>query len=123
MMNQLRTKSSIDQESSGEPESLAAAYAAQSGPSRAGIDSCDTSVSPAGLAPEVGLIRLRLTPLGADLSVSLSRCARLELRSPSYLIRQPVRLAPEVGFEPTTNRLTADRSTAELLRNSRWQVG
>ena len=25
-------------------------------------------------------------------------------------------LAPEVGFEPTTNRLTADRSTAELLR-------
>jgi hypothetical protein len=26
-------------------------------------------------------------------------------------------LAPEVGFEPTTNRLTADRSTTELLRN------
>ena len=25
-------------------------------------------------------------------------------------------LAPEVGFEPTTNRLTADRSTTEL----RW---
>ncbi len=25
-------------------------------------------------------------------------------------------LAPEVGIEPTTNRLTADRSTAELLR-------
>ncbi len=25
-------------------------------------------------------------------------------------------MAPEVGFEPTTNRLTADRSTAELLR-------
>src|SRR3954454_21321815 len=24
-------------------------------------------------------------------------------------------LAPEVGFEPTTNRLTADRSTTELL--------
>jgi hypothetical protein len=27
-------------------------------------------------------------------------------------------MAPEVGFEPTTNRLTADRSTTELLRNS-----
>jgi hypothetical protein len=27
------------------------------------------------------------------------------------------RMAPEVGFEPTTNRLTADRSTTELLRN------
>jgi hypothetical protein len=26
------------------------------------------------------------------------------------------KLAPEVGFEPTTNRLTADRSTTELLR-------
>jgi hypothetical protein len=25
-------------------------------------------------------------------------------------------MAPEVGFEPTTNRLTADRSTTELLR-------
>jgi hypothetical protein len=25
--------------------------------------------------------------------------------------------APEVGLEPTTNRLTADRSTTELLRN------
>ena len=26
-------------------------------------------------------------------------------------------MAPEVGFEPTTNRLTADRSTTELLWN------
>lgn len=26
-------------------------------------------------------------------------------------------MAPEVGFEPTTNRLTVDRSTTELLRN------
>jgi hypothetical protein len=25
------------------------------------------------------------------------------------------KMAPEVGFEPTTNRLTADRSTTELL--------
>ena len=29
----------------------------------------------------------------------------------------PLDLAPEVGLEPTTNRLTADRSTTELLRN------
>jgi hypothetical protein len=28
---------------------------------------------------------------------------------------EPPKLAPEVGFEPTTNRLTADRSTTELL--------
>src|SRR5437773_10086472 len=27
------------------------------------------------------------------------------------------KMAPEVGFEPTTNRLTADRSTTELLWN------
>ena len=26
-------------------------------------------------------------------------------------------MAAKVGFEPTTNRLTADRSTAELLGN------
>ncbi|KAD4887875.1 hypothetical protein E3N88_19946 [Mikania micrantha] len=26
--------------------------------------------------------------------------------------------SPQVGFEPTTNRLTADRSTTELLRNN-----
>src|SRR5215468_11053530 len=30
--------------------------------------------------------------------------------------RQQFRMAPAVGFEPTTNRLTADRSTTEL----RW---
>ena len=28
------------------------------------------------------------------------------------------KLAPQVGFEPTTNRLTADRSTTELLRSA-----
>ena len=27
------------------------------------------------------------------------------------------KLAPQVGFEPTTDRLTADSSTTELLRN------
>ena len=28
-------------------------------------------------------------------------------------------LAPQVGLEPTTNRLTADRSTTELLRKKK----
>ncbi len=27
-------------------------------------------------------------------------------------------MAPQVGFEPTTDRLTADSSTTELLRNN-----
>ena len=31
-------------------------------------------------------------------------------------------LAPGVGFEPTTNRLTADRSTTELPRNNRFRL-
>ena len=31
--------------------------------------------------------------------------------------KEPLKkVAPEVGLEPTTNRLTADRSTTELLR-------
>src|SRR5690606_5417361 len=29
-----------------------------------------------------------------------------------------INMAPQVGFEPTTNRLTADGSTTELLRNN-----
>jgi hypothetical protein len=34
-------------------------------------------------------------------------------------------LAPAVGFEPTTNRLTADRSTTELrwINNEKTRVG
>jgi hypothetical protein len=35
--------------------------------------------------------------------------------------RATPQVAPEVGFEPTTNRLTADRSTTELLRNSEFR--
>ena len=34
-----------------------------------------------------------------------------------WKIERLERVAPEVGFEPTTNRLTADRSTTELLWN------
>ena len=29
-------------------------------------------------------------------------------------------MAPQVGFEPTTDRLTADCSTTELLRNNEY---
>ena len=33
-------------------------------------------------------------------------------------------MAPQVGFEPTTVRLTAECSTTELLRkNSKWDGG
>ena len=34
-------------------------------------------------------------------------------------VRTKYFLAPQVGFEPTTFRLTAERSTVELLR-SKW---
>ena len=30
------------------------------------------------------------------------------------------KMAPQVGFEPTTDRLTADSSTTELLRNNEY---
>ena len=33
--------------------------------------------------------------------------------------RTALQLAPQVGFEPTTDRLTADSSTTELLRNNK----
>ena len=32
-------------------------------------------------------------------------------------------MAPQVGFEPTTDRLTADCSTTEPLRNNVYMVG
>jgi hypothetical protein len=38
------------------------------------------------------------------------------MRPRDYELDSRRRLAPAVGFEPTTNRLTADRSTTEL----RW---
>ena len=56
------------------------------------------------LASEVGLIA------AGDLSKRAACGGWLGLSVADF------RLAPEVGFEPTTNRLTADRSTTELLR-------
>ena len=53
----------------------------------------------------------------------------LLIYAPSALWLCPVRtlfvlfgLTPQVGFEPTTNRLTVDRSTTELLRNAYFIV-
>jgi hypothetical protein len=43
------------------------------------------------------------------------------VRAGATLIKIYIRMAPEVGFEPTTNRLTADRSTTELLRNPEFR--
>jgi hypothetical protein len=31
-------------------------------------------------------------------------------------------MAPRVGFEPTTDRLTVDCSTAELSRKTDWRI-
>ena len=31
-----------------------------------------------------------------------------------------IKMAPQVGLEPTTDRLTADSSTTELLRNNTY---
>ena len=38
----------------------------------------------------------------------------------TYIRNKNIRLSPQVGFEPTTNRLTADRSTPELLRKIKY---
>jgi hypothetical protein len=46
------------------------------------------------------------------------RESKLKKRSLVRSISRIQELAPAVGFEPTTNRLTADRSTTEL----RWIV-
>lgn len=35
-----------------------------------------------------------------------------------WVIKAKTRNSPQVGFEPTTSQLTADRSTTELLRNN-----
>ena len=44
------------------------------------------------------------------------RCLNRLTNGPFYLKNK---LAPQVGFEPTTARLTAECSTTELLRNNR----
>jgi hypothetical protein len=48
--------------------------------------------------------------------------SKLTTNGCKYLMPNDIEMAPEVGLEPTTNRLTADRSTTELLRNFRKRV-
>jgi hypothetical protein len=55
---------------------------------------------------------LRLTTEAMNTCI---RPAKAEFRFTTGNSSQKITLAPEVGFEPTTNRLTADRSTTELL--------
>lgn len=54
-------------------------------------------------------------------TISASRMLRFALIW-NYILNDEVwgnTLAPQVGFEPTTDRLTADCSTTELLRSIR----
>jgi hypothetical protein len=53
--------------------------------------------------------------LQSRLEVEAARCGERRLRTQEF---SAYSAAPAVGFEPTTNRLTADRSTTEL----RWIV-
>ena len=54
---------------------------------------------------------------------AVGRIRRDDARQPTgRQFRVSDEVAPEVGLEPTTNRLTADRSTTELLRNEQERV-
>src|SRR5262249_33961187 len=72
------------------------------------------------LAPEPGL---RVAKRGQTTFSGDSRAGQRDnvLRGPQRFDQRRRKVhhavAPEVGFEPTTNRLTADRSTTELLWN------
>jgi hypothetical protein len=81
----------------------------------------NTSSQQKKMAPAVGLMRATPSPLRGFPSESLTRDARLKPKDSNLqglaLARiAMLSMAPAVGFEPTTNRLTADRSTTEL----RW---
>jgi len=54
-----------------------------------------------------------LNPRAPYDAYSLSRGAP----SASWVFLRSEKMAPQVGLEPTTDRLTADSSTTELLRN------
>lgn len=55
--------------------------------------------------------------LGRNGEAPSDRSLGASVYRPSPKLRDERKMAPEVGLEPTTNRLTADRSTTELLRN------
>jgi hypothetical protein len=56
-----------------------------------------------------------LTPLWPQTETTHVNSTYLGGKILTSIICKPAK-APQVGFEPTTNRLTADRSTPELLR-------
>src|SRR5262249_10610686 len=77
------------------------------------------------LAPEPGL---RVAKRGQTTFSGDSRAGQRDnvLRGPQRFDQRRRKVhhavAPEVGFEPTTNRLTADRSTTELLWIISWRL-
>ena len=54
--------------------------------------------------------------------VGLHFCWGIE-KQKNLPVREGFLVAPTVGIEPTTNRLTADCSTAELSRNNILEAG
>ncbi len=67
-------------------------------------------------------VRLRLQTISKGLRILTRQYPRLSLprsiKSKDHTYVWPKLLyAPRAGFEPATNRLTVDRSTAELPRN------
>ena len=85
-----------------------------------------SSLAAHGLPPVLQYDFIHIIPISARPSFRicsnrLVKSPRPEAMSHSALSSWPKgkptarRMAPEVGFEPTTNRLTADRSTTELL--------
>jgi hypothetical protein len=72
----------------------------------------DLNQRPSGYEPDElpGCSTPRLNYVGTDHEI------KLKDDPAPHRLRDRLKLAPAVGFEPTTNRLTADRSTTEL----RW---
>src|SRR5260370_40013585 len=58
-----------------------------------------------------------------DLFVGRGPGGKLPKQKGAALVRERPQVAPEVGIEPTTGRLTVACSTAELLRNRNRRGG
>src|SRR5262245_24625926 len=57
----------------------------------------------------------------SSMNIELLQSVRIDRDQPGSHARARSKLAPRVGFEPTTNRLTAGCSTAELPGSKRTQ--
>ena|SRR5207244_2001847 len=71
------------------------------------------------LSANTGLMRTQRTAFARVYALIPRSFARWSRRCK---VETALKLAPAVGFEPTTNRLTADRSTTELRWNSFCQM-